>query len=97
MAASMGVPVEVRSADEAWVDPKGKSRQAEPGGRRFMLNRKGLAEGGSCGGGDKQEADGMEYTDEEIAGLDEEEMSEALRPFGRTLKKHNQEAISLKE
>ncbi len=30
-AAAMGVPVEVRSADEAGEDPKGKSRQAEPG------------------------------------------------------------------
>ena len=27
----MGVPVEVRSADDAGEDPKGKSRQAEPG------------------------------------------------------------------
>jgi leucyl-tRNA synthetase len=31
LAAAMGVPVEVFSADEAGEDPKGKSRQAEPG------------------------------------------------------------------
>jgi leucyl-tRNA synthetase len=31
LAAAMGVPVEVYSADEAGEDPKGKSRQAEPG------------------------------------------------------------------
>jgi leucyl-tRNA synthetase len=31
LAASMGVPVEVFSAEEAGADPKGKSRQAEPG------------------------------------------------------------------
>jgi leucyl-tRNA synthetase len=31
LAAAMGVPVEIRSADEAGEDPKGKSRQAEPG------------------------------------------------------------------
>ncbi len=28
---ALGVPVEVRSADEAGEDPKGKSKQAEPG------------------------------------------------------------------
>jgi leucyl-tRNA synthetase len=31
LATAFGVPVEVRSADEAGEDPKGKSRQAEPG------------------------------------------------------------------
>jgi leucyl-tRNA synthetase len=31
LAATMYVPVEVFSADEAGEDPKGKSRQAEPG------------------------------------------------------------------
>ena len=31
LAAAMGVPVEICSADEAGEDPKGKSRQAEPG------------------------------------------------------------------
>jgi leucyl-tRNA synthetase len=31
LAAALGVPVEVRSADEAGKDPKGKSKQAEPG------------------------------------------------------------------
>ena len=31
LAASMGVPVEVFSAEEPGADPKGKSRQAEPG------------------------------------------------------------------
>ncbi|MDD2836997.1 MAG: class I tRNA ligase family protein, partial [Methanothrix sp.] len=31
LAAAMGVPVEIRSADEAGEDPKGKSKQAEPG------------------------------------------------------------------
>lgn len=31
LAAALGVPVEVRSADDAGEDPKGKSRQAEPG------------------------------------------------------------------
>ena len=30
-AAALGVPVEVFSADEAGEDPKGKSKQAEPG------------------------------------------------------------------
>ena len=31
LQAALGVPVEVFSADEAGEDPKGKSRQAEPG------------------------------------------------------------------
>jgi leucyl-tRNA synthetase len=31
LQAALGVPVEVYSADEAGEDPKGKSRQAEPG------------------------------------------------------------------
>ncbi len=31
LALAMGVPVEIFSADEAGEDPKGKSRQAEPG------------------------------------------------------------------
>jgi leucyl-tRNA synthetase len=31
LAAAFGVPVEIRSADDAGEDPKGKSRQAEPG------------------------------------------------------------------
>jgi hypothetical protein len=31
LAAAMGVPVEICSADEAREDPKGKSRQAGPG------------------------------------------------------------------
>ena len=31
LAAAMGVPVEVCSADEAGKDPKGKSKQAKPG------------------------------------------------------------------
>ncbi|NPV62932.1 MAG: leucine--tRNA ligase [Methanotrichaceae archaeon] len=31
LAKALGVPVEVYSADEAGADPKGKSRQAEPG------------------------------------------------------------------
>jgi leucyl-tRNA synthetase len=31
LAAALGVPVEVRSAEAAGEDPKGKSRQAEPG------------------------------------------------------------------
>jgi len=31
LSAVFGVPVTVRSADEAGEDPKGKSRQAEPG------------------------------------------------------------------
>ena len=31
LATAMGVPVEIFSADEAGEDPKGKSRQAEPG------------------------------------------------------------------
>jgi leucyl-tRNA synthetase len=31
LAAAMGVPMEVRSTDDAGEDPKGKSKQAEPG------------------------------------------------------------------
>jgi leucyl-tRNA synthetase len=31
LAGAFGVPVEIRSADDAGEDPKGKSRQAEPG------------------------------------------------------------------
>jgi leucyl-tRNA synthetase len=31
LAAALGVPVEIYSADEAGEDPKGKSKQAEPG------------------------------------------------------------------
>jgi leucyl-tRNA synthetase len=31
LASAFGVPVEIRSADDAGEDPKGKSRQAEPG------------------------------------------------------------------
>ena len=31
LAAALGVPPEVYSADEAGEDPKGKSKQAEPG------------------------------------------------------------------
>ena len=30
-SSALGVPVEIYSADEAGEDPKGKSRQAEPG------------------------------------------------------------------
>ena len=36
-AAAVGVLVEVCSADEAGEDPKGKSTQAEPGGRLSLL------------------------------------------------------------
>ncbi len=31
LQTALGVPVEIFSADEAGEDPKGKSRQAEPG------------------------------------------------------------------
>jgi len=31
LASAFGVPVEVYSADEPGADPKGKSKQAEPG------------------------------------------------------------------
>jgi leucyl-tRNA synthetase len=31
LQTALGVPVEILSADEAGEDPKGKSKQAEPG------------------------------------------------------------------
>jgi hypothetical protein len=37
LAADVDVPKEGRSADEAGEDPKGKSRQAEPGRWRSIL------------------------------------------------------------